>query len=120
MRSRVVVVLATAISLGACASILNEKTQKVNVTTSSGAAIKGTVNGIPFTTPGVLELPRSKADAVFITDAPGCNPQTLVPSSVDSKFWINILAGGAFGSSTDYSSDKMWKYNENIVISCKS
>ncbi len=120
MRTRILIALAAAIALGGCASILNEKTQKINVTTSTGATIKGTVNGTPFSAPGIVDLTRSKADAVFVTDAPGCNPQTVEPSSVDSKFWINILLGGALGSSTDYSTEKMWKYNDHVVISCKS
>jgi len=43
----------------------------------------------------------------------------VAEKSVDPKFFVNILSGGSFGSTTDYSTEKMWKYNENVVISCK-
>jgi len=120
MQFRIMAVAVASLSLGACASILNEDSQKINVTTSNGISIKGTANGTPFTAPGIVSLKRDKPDVVFVTDAPGCNPQTVNPSTVDNKFFINILSGGVFGSSTDYSTGRMWKYNENVVISCKS
>ncbi|WP_410211830.1 hypothetical protein [Aquirhabdus sp.] len=108
------VVLATG-----CASILNDKTQKVNVTTSNGSKITASVDGQSFAVPGIVDLTRSKTDKTIITSNSNCNPQTLAPKQVDSMFWINILSGGAFGSTTDYSTEKMWKYNDNLVISCK-
>lgn len=108
-----------AFMLGGCATILNDQTQSVNVTSSTGTAIKGTVGGQSFNGPGVVRLEREKADKIFITDTEGCVKETAAPSSVDTKFFINILSGGAFGSSTDFSSGRMWKYSENIIINCQ-
>jgi hypothetical protein len=107
------------LNITGCASILNDKTQAVNVSSSTGSDIQGTVNGMPFKAPGVVNLIREKNDKIFLTETEGCAKTTVVEKNVDGKFWINILSGGAFGSSTDYSTDKMWKYNENVIISCK-
>lgn len=108
-----------ALGLTGCASIINEKTQNVNVTTSNGAKIAGKVNGQDFTAPGVVPLVRENKSKVFETSAEGCVPQTYVEKTVDPIFFVNILSGGPYGSTTDYASEKMWKYSENIVINCK-
>jgi hypothetical protein len=114
-----VVLLGIAL-LSGCASILNDKTQSINVTTNTGHEVKGTVNGMPFTAPGVVSVVREKKDKIFVSETEGCAKETIAEKNVDPKFFINILSGGAFGSSTDYSTDKMWKYNENVIITCKN
>jgi hypothetical protein len=110
--------LVALLALTGCASILNESTQNVNVTTSDGSAIKVNVDGRSITTPGMVKLERGKDDRIFITDAENCTKETAVSSEVDNNFFINILSGGAFGSSTDFSTGKMWKYSENVIINC--
>lgn len=112
-------VLMTLTMFSGCASILNEKTQKVNVSASNGQSITGTIDGVAFTAPGVVEVTRAKADKVVTVETPGCAKSTAMQKSVDSKFFINVLSGGAFGSTTDYATEKMWKYEDNVVISCK-
>ncbi len=114
-----VTALILASALTGCSTILNEKTQAVNVSSSTGVEIKGTVDGMPFKAPGVVNLVRENKNKVFVTETEGCARETVAEKSVDSKFFINILSGGAFGSTTDYSSEKMWKYNENVVVACK-
>jgi hypothetical protein len=110
--------LAAVTLMSGCASIFNDKTQTINVTASNAATIKGTVDGMPFTTPGAVNVFRQKNAKIFITEAEGCNPQTVADSNVDVKFFGNILSGGVLGSTTDYSTEKMWKYSENVVIHC--
>lgn len=110
--------VASIVLLSGCASILNEDTQKVNVSASNGKEIQGTIDGTPFKGPGLVALKREKAGKVIRTDTEGCAKETAVESSVDSKFFVNILSGGAFGSSTDYGTGKMWKYADNVVVSC--
>ena len=109
-----------AVGLTGCASILNDRTQQVNVSSSTGSEITGAVNGVPFKAPGVVSLVRENGNKIFVTETQGCARETVAEKSVDTKFFINILSGGVFGSSTDYSTEKMWKYSDNIVISCKS
>jgi len=105
--------------LSGCASILNDKTQPINVTSSSGADIKGTVNGMPFKAPGIVTVMREKKDLLFVTETEGCTKETIAPKEISGMFWVNILSGGTFGSTTDYSTEKMWKYSDTVVISCK-
>jgi hypothetical protein len=119
MKYSLLLASALVFALTGCASILNEPTQQVNVSSSTGSNIKGTVDGQPFTAPGIVALKRENKDKVFITETADCASQTAVEKTVDPKFFINILSGGAFGSTTDYSTEKMWKYSDNVVISCK-
>lgn len=111
--------IAAATLTTGCASILNETTQQVNVSASNGKPFTGTVDGVPFQAPGVIAFTRAKAAKVVTTDTAGCAKQTAVESNVDPKFFINILSGGAFGSTTDYATEKMWKYSDNVVVSCQ-
>lgn len=104
--------------LSGCATILNDETQRVNVLSSNGKAIAGTIDGVPFTGPGIVTVTRKKDDRTIITDTEGCAKQTNLASSVDGKFFINILSGGAFGSTTDYASEEMWKYSESVTVAC--
>ncbi len=102
-----------------CASILNEKTQNVNVVTSNGHKAEVSIDGMPFQVPGVASFKRAKGDKLITTRDSKCNPTTVAPSTVDNVFFINILSGGVFGSTTDYGTEKMWKYQDTVMISCK-
>lgn len=107
------------IFLSSCATILNEDTQKINVTSSNNKPFKGTIDGVPFNGPGVVSVKRTKEDKVISVPSGGCANTTSVNSEVDPKFFINILSGGTFGSTTDYSTDKMWKYQDNVIVNCQ-
>lgn len=106
-------------TLSGCASILNDQTQQVNVRTSNGATVKGTVNGAIFTAPSTVSLTRENKNKIFMTETQGCDRETVLEKSVDPKFFGNILIGGLLGSTTDASTEKMWKYNEDVVIRCE-
>ena len=113
------VVASSIVLASGCATILNDDAQNVNLLTSNGEKISGTINGVQFQGPGIVSIMRSQDDAIIVANTEGCTPQTVAPSSVDMKFFINILSGGAFGSTTDYASDDMWKYENSITINCK-
>lgn len=115
----VAVSLAASLCVSGCATILNEDYQQVNVSSSTGEPIKGTVNGVPFEAPGIVRLERENENKIFVTETEGCVRETVAEKNVDPKFFVNILSGGVFGSTTDYSSEEMWEYSENIVIQCK-
>jgi hypothetical protein len=106
------------LSITGCATIINSKGQKVNISSSTGEKIKGTINGVPFEGPGIIEFSRTKQEKIVSVDSENCNKQTVVASKVDPVFFINILTGGFTGSTTDYASEKMWRYDENIMIQC--
>ncbi|MCO5114723.1 MAG: hypothetical protein M9899_11200 [Bdellovibrionaceae bacterium] len=113
-----VLLFVSLLALSGCATILNEDLQNVNVS-STAEVIKGNVDGVPFTGPGIIAVKRSKADKVVNITTEGCQQQVLLASSVDPKFFINILTGGTFGSTTDYASEKMWKYQDQVIVPCK-
>lgn len=111
-----IVVAATVLS--GCASIINEKTQQINVSSSNGKPLSGTIDGTPFTGPGIVTVTRENKDKVIVTQTEGCAQQTALTKSVDSVFFLNILSGGVFGSTTDYSTEKMWRYEPAVTVSC--
>lgn len=110
--------LAVSVFSTGCATILNEPTQAVNVSGSGGKSIQGTVDGKAFSGSGVVQVRRQKAPLTLTVTTPGCVKETRLASNVDPKFFINILTGGVFGSSTDYGTERMWKYDDNVVVAC--
>lgn len=115
---RSLVVGSLVLGLSACASILNEETQNVNIVSSNGQKIEGTIDGVPFNAPGVVTVKRAQADKIIHVSTAGCTETTVANKEVDTAFWVNILSGGAFGSTTDYTTEKMWRYDDTIHISC--
>lgn len=111
-------VLLSVVAVSGCASILNDKTQQINVSSSNGKPITGTIDGAPFTGPGIVPVLRENKDKILVTNTAGCTPQTSLSKSVDPVFFINIISGGVFGSTTDYSTEKMWRYDESVTVSC--
>ncbi len=119
MKTVATLAIAAAFALSGCATILNDETQNINVSSSNGKAIKGNIDGVPFTGPGIVSVKREDKDKILVADTEGCAKQTALNKSVDSKFFINILSGGVFGSTTDYSTEQMWRYDESVVVSCQ-
>lgn len=116
---KLLIAAVTLAILSGCSTIINDQNQKVNVTTSNGGAVKGTVNGVPFSAPGIVALSRENKSKVFITDNANCAKETVAEKTVDPIFFVNLLSGGPIGSSIDYGTEKMWKYADNITIACK-
>ena len=106
------------LGISGCATILNDETHNVNLTTSNGKKTTVNIQGRNYTAPGIVQLNRSKEDLTIVADSDTCKGQTAVPSTVDSVFFLNILTGGVFGSSTDYATEEMWKYDTNIQVTC--
>lgn len=101
-----------------CATILTEDTHKINVTTSSGETTTVTVDGVSQTVPGVVTVQKENKDKVLVADDAKCTDVNL-NKEVETAFFINVISGGVFGSSTDYGSEKMWKYQDSVSIACK-
>jgi hypothetical protein len=111
-------IIASVTLMTGCASIVNDQAQTINVSASNGKEIKGTVDGAEFTTPGVVSVKRQNSPKIVAVSTAGCDKETVVPNTVDPWFFGNILIGGLLGSTTDYSTEKMWKYSDNVVVSC--
>lgn len=116
-----VALIASATSLTGCATILSGSTEIINVSTTSGEKVEVTVRGQKtaqtFTTPTVITIQKG-GDLVFTPDSENCAPH-IASKSIESTFFVNILTGGLFGSSTDFSSGSVWSYDNNILINCR-
>jgi len=113
------VALVSITMFSGCASVVNDKAQKVNVVASNGQQIKGNVSGVTFTSPGVVLVDRANTDKIVTVDNPECQKSTPLKKKITPWFWGNILIGGVLGSTTDHSTEKMWEYDESVVIPCK-
>lgn len=116
---KVLTVALAALMMTGCATILNDDNQNINVGSTNNSEFKGSIDGVPFSGPAIVSVKRSKGDKIILIDTPSCQKQVLLSSTVDMKFFINILTGGTFGSSTDYATEKMWKYQESVIVPCK-
>lgn len=111
--------IVASLAVSGCATIIKGKTQQVNIGTSNNEPIAATIQGKSVQVPGVVTVNRKKENLEIATDAENCTSTQIANSSVEPTFWVNILSGGAFGSTTDYASDSMWKYDDQITINCK-
>ena len=109
--------IATLFASG-CSSILTEETHKMNVSTSNGQKIEVVIDGTTQSVPGIVSIKKENKDKVLITKNEACTGPTQLTKEVESAFFINIISGGVFGSSTDYGTEKMWKYQDSVTITC--
>jgi hypothetical protein len=118
MRHKLVGLLAVSTLLSSgCATILTEDTHKINVTTSNGESTTISVDGVSQSVPGVVSVKKENKDKILVADSAECTDVNL-SKEVESVFFVNILSGGVFGSSTDYGTEKMWRYQESITVPC--
>ena len=104
--------------LSGCATILSGDKQSINITTDTGKKYSASIDGQKYTVPSIIQLKRENNDKVLTLDE--CPDQkTLLHKEINPVFFVNILSGGVFGSTTDYASDSMWKYQpENVNVKC--
>ena len=118
MRRQVLIsiALSSAVMFSGCATILSGKKQAINLTsTPSGKTV--TLAGKTVTTPSIVTIERGQDNLVLKGN--NCGGQKLVSKKLNPVFFVNILSGGAFGSTTDYQTKAMWKYDENINLECQ-
>lgn len=122
MNKNLVIALAAGATLltSGCATILTEKTHSVNVATSTGKSVEVQIDGKTMTVPAVVSVAKSKEDKTIVSKSADCVKETNLQSEIEPTFFINILTGGVFGSTTDYSTEQMWKYQDSVTISCKN
>ncbi len=101
-----------------CASIVTGNTTAVNLTTSNGEKTQVNIDGQSFTAPGVAVLYKTGTDKILVADSESCQGQTVLPRKLEPAFFGNILTGGFLGSTTDYSTKKMWTYADTALVNC--
>jgi len=119
MKRKILVTMSLmgTVLLSGCATILSGQEQKINIT-STPSKKEVTIDGKTVTTPAIITVKRQKKD--LILKSKDCDTQQVVPAKINPVFFVNILSGGALGSTTDYVTGAMWKYDENIHLDCRN
>ena len=116
MKKTIFTAASLAVLFSGCATIIDGASQNINLT--SAETKKVTIGNQTYTSPGVVSIKRSDEDAIVKVE--NCNKDILLKKEVNPTFFINILSGGAFGSTTDYASKSMWQYDTtNLNVDCK-
>ena len=119
--------LLVSVSLGAmfmfsgCATILSGKSQKIAVN-SNPSNVKFKLDNKEYTTPSIITVKRENEDRIITVDNSKCQKTILLNKKLNPVFFVNMLTSGgsvSSGSTTDYTSGAMWKYDSNVNINCK-
>lgn len=109
------IICATVLFTG-CATIISGDNQNINLQSKKEQIVS--IDGKEYTSPAIVSLERVNKDAIL--KVKDCNKQVLLKKEVNPVFYVNILSGGVFGSTTDYSSDSMWQYDQtNVNVDCE-
>lgn len=107
-----------SILLTGCTTVMNGPNQQIYVN-SNKPNIKFKLDKVTYTTPAVITLERKNKDRVIQVNDKKCKQTIHLKRKIDPKFTLNILNGALFGSTTDYITQDMWEYQDNINIKCK-
>lgn len=117
-----VIILAFSVIFTGCATISNGPKQEISLTTSTGKSVVADIGGSKVNIPGKVKISRAKGAVVQVRaeDNPGYETTQLVISGKNKTsgwFWLNIIWGGTFGSTTDAATGGMYEYaNPNFTI----
>ena len=112
------ITVGAIVMFSGCATILSGKTQKISIN-SNPSGIKVQVDDQTLTTPAAFVVKRENKDKIIKVNEGQCKKIITLNKKVNPVFFVNILSGGVFGSTTDYSTDAMWKYDDNVNIDCR-
>jgi len=107
--------LTATLFFSGCATILDGKQQTLNLTSNVPHQI--TLNNEVYQAPAIILIDRPKKDGIIKIE--DCQKQFLLKKQINNTFFVNLLSGGPFGSTTDSISGAMWEYdNTNVDVSC--
>jgi uncharacterized protein YceK len=110
--------LSSAVLFSGCATVMSGETQKVNITSCYPANQKVIIgNSKIITTPTIITLKRGNKN--IIIKSQDSDAQRLLSPKVNPVFWVNTFSMGSTGSTTDYASGAMWKYDDNVNLNCQ-
>lgn len=115
---KLLAVCIAASSAVGCSTILTDDTQKINVISSSSQKFTVDVDGVKQEAPGIIIVKKENKDKVlkFVSDK--CSQDVALNKTVEPAFFGNLLSGGVFGSTTDYATDSMWRYQDSVQVNC--
>lgn len=112
---RVFALLSAVVMATGCASIMSGQTQQISVNSNvEGATV--IINGIeagktPFV--GEIRKPKAGSGNTITLRKDGYKDATIaVGTEIEPTFWVNLLSGGPFGSTTDYAGGAMYKLGD--------
>ncbi|MBQ4810331.1 adenosine deaminase [Pseudoalteromonas luteoviolacea] len=108
---------AAILTLSGCSTILTDDYHRINVS-STKQGLQVEVDGNVQTAPGVVEVKKENKNKTLNVTTQGCEQAIALNKEVEPTFFVNLLSGGAFGSTTDYSSEKMWRYQDSVSVVC--
>ena len=114
-------VLALAVVVSGCASILSGTDQTITITTNPPEAVctlfrEGFAVG-QVTTPGGVVVEKTKHDLTIECTKPGYQTASgVLASEIEGATWGNIILGGPIGWAIDSASGADNEYSEHITI----
>jgi hypothetical protein len=108
--------LSSAVLFSGCATVMSGETQKVNIRSCSPNQTV-TIGDRVITTPAVITLKRDNKNLLIKSE--NSDDQYLLEPKINSVFWANTFSMGSTGSTTDYATGAMWKYDENVNLNCQ-
>lgn len=115
-------ILALAIAVSGCASIIDGKNQNVNLVPSTSGKVAATVtspSGVQeVTLPTVIHTERAKEDIIVKVEENSCYEESTqaIKSSVNPLILGNVICGGLFGSTTDFATGAAWEYDTSAIV----
>lgn len=119
MKKLVLSVLLANLTLSGCATIVAEDTDQIKVTSNKQEQFVAYIGNKKIVVPETVVVERNGEDLSITTEEEGCDANTTVEKSMDTAFLGNLITGGAFGSTTDSVTGKMWDYQSDVTIICK-
>lgn len=118
--SKLSLVAFGVVALSSCATILSGKTQQINVTSTGKSGVEFRIDGKTEKTPAAVTVERENKDKVIeVLDKQCSQKEVVLQKKINPVFFANIFIGGSIGSTTDYATNAMWEYDNNVQIQCK-
>ena len=114
--AQLVSALVLGLTVGGCATILGGSSQILTVNANVDGAEVYLNETLLGTTPLTATIKRGQTGVLRVR-AEGYSPyQIALNKKINTLFWVNILSGGSFGSSTDYSTGAMYEYEPSTYM----
>jgi hypothetical protein len=105
------------LTLSGCSTLLTDETQLININ-STKKDLQLEIDGKTLVADGIIEIKKENKNKTLKVLSPGCEQSIALNKGIEPAFFANFLSGGAFGSTTDYSTEKMWRYQSTVFINC--
>ena len=119
MKKLITISTITLMLISGCATIVADDDDRIKVTSNNNMSFKAKLNEKEIDVPSTVVVDRNGDDLVITTNQENCDTNTPVEKKMDTAFLGNLITGGAFGSTTDASTGKMWDYQSDVTIICR-